>query len=483
MKSVDLRYNPEGVYTFSAKGTESYTFQVKSTDVWKVYGKSNWCAFTPNEGAQDEICDVVITCNENTGLDNRTDTVTIQSDYWIGTRFVIFQKGTAYLIPTPTPDTPSAGEGEDRHVYLNKEGTEKAVIDVASNQKWSVSIPEEVKWLRTDKASGENNGQITVEVDRNGGEQRECFVTLLDRNGDAGEPPVGIRIVQEGILLLPDKDYSRVQQRGEEIVFNITSNGKWKSSKANSEDDWYSITSPTDIHTGNGELKLNVNANSSQAFNVAEIILETVPDDDSEPVIKKVRIKQGYEPVADEYDLTAQEGSRWNKKSGTVTFDGDASFGGGAQLSRPAFPIGTYNFYLKSMTANATPFINFCIGQPGWNEVTFYLRGATKIADARTYPWAPGTDIDKKDVDIAIPHVLTVKFSDKQGQINIEWWFDGEHVTTHWGKYVSGSYVFDWPTDAVQNSIEVFFGLNDNNGSCVFDKYTYSAPLDWEDGL
>ena len=98
IKWVDLRYKAADSYTIAASGEETVSIQVKSTDPWIVYSNhSDWCTISPNQGEANELYDVQITYTPNTSLDDRTDTVTIKSDYWIGKEVSIIQKGIAYL--------------------------------------------------------------------------------------------------------------------------------------------------------------------------------------------------------------------------------------------------------------------------------------------------------------------------------------------------------------------------------------------------
>ena len=93
IKWVDLRYKAADSYTIAASGKETVSIQVKSTDPWIVYSNhSDWCTISPNQGEANELYDVQITYTPNTSLDDRTDTVTIKSDYWIGKEVSIIQK-------------------------------------------------------------------------------------------------------------------------------------------------------------------------------------------------------------------------------------------------------------------------------------------------------------------------------------------------------------------------------------------------------
>ena len=95
-KWVDLRYRVEqDAYTIDAKGTQTITFQVKSTDPWEVFGENHydWYTISPSTGDDPEkTYDVTITCKENTDLDDRTDIINIKSDYWTGKQFTLTQK-------------------------------------------------------------------------------------------------------------------------------------------------------------------------------------------------------------------------------------------------------------------------------------------------------------------------------------------------------------------------------------------------------
>ena len=126
MKWVDLRYRVEDSYLVEAKNPESFSFQVKSTDPWEVFGKYDWYTISPNKGeASDKTSTVTITCKENTSLDDRIDTINIKSDYWIGKTFVLTQKGTAYLNVENVDMINQEGDDETFDVITNQNGLQK----------------------------------------------------------------------------------------------------------------------------------------------------------------------------------------------------------------------------------------------------------------------------------------------------------------------------------------------------------------------
>ena len=125
MKSVDLRYRVEDSYLREARNPEPISFQVKSTDPWEVFGKYDWYTISPNKGEAGETYNVTITCKENTNLDDRVDTINIKSDYWTGKKFILTQKGIAYLNV----------EGVN---MIDQEGNDET-FDVLANQKWTMN--------------------------------------------------------------------------------------------------------------------------------------------------------------------------------------------------------------------------------------------------------------------------------------------------------------------------------------------------------
>ena len=129
MKWVDLRYRVEDSYLLEASNPETISFLVKSTDPWMVYGTADWYTITPpsGEGDMENTTTVTIVCEENTDLDDRTDTVKIQTDYWIGKEFTITQKGIAYLEYEPVLNIPQVEWGDGWPYFADGEPTEGKV--------------------------------------------------------------------------------------------------------------------------------------------------------------------------------------------------------------------------------------------------------------------------------------------------------------------------------------------------------------------
>lgn len=229
IKWVDLRYKAADSYTIAASGKETVSIQVKSTDPWIVYSNhSDWCTISPNQGEANELYDVQITYTPNTSLDDRTDTVTIKSDYWIGKEVSIIQKGIAYLTLENADD-----------LLLEKEETTYS-FNVKSNQNWSAAVTEGDEWLSIQ--SGENgtlDGMVTLKALENKGEQRSGIVVIYDRHG---KEVANVECTQKGVVLTPTTQSLRALYNDATVTLHVESNGEWIVEKENEEDEWYSFT-------------------------------------------------------------------------------------------------------------------------------------------------------------------------------------------------------------------------------------------------
>lgn len=466
MKSVDLRYNPQESYLFSAKASgESFSFQVKSTDMWKIYGKSDWCMITPDQGEPGKVYDISITCKENTALDDREDIITVQSDYWIGTTFTVIQKGTAFLNAAPA-------DGREAIAVPKEGGSGK--ISIKSNQKWTLQIPEDVTWLQADKLAGEQNGEITLTVsERNMGEQRECFISVLDRNGK-GDSSVGVRVIQEGVLLVPGIAYSRVKAGGETIRVQVESNADWTVSKGNSDDAWYGFDNTE--FSGNGEIAIIVGKNGGQDFREADIILQTKVVEGVTPVKKKLRIKQGYSPKGKKYTFDAND---WWVDAGTPQFaDGSITLSSGGEITITRNDVGkalgTYSFHVSSIAGNNTTVSTVYVFKP-WTVINWgvWSGGSTGWTSLKFESEAPGLEPGNIEINPVYPCTLTMQLiGTDEGGVSLEWLIDEQTV----GKYTMKKIDFDVDFQSVG-----YLKLKCAGGECVLDYFEYAPPLNWGD--
>ncbi|MGL5261552.1 MAG: BACON domain-containing protein, partial [Bacteroides sp.] len=232
MKSVDLRYKVDDSYLVEASEPELITFTVKSSDPWSVFGTDEeWYEISPNEGQADSIYTVKLQCKENTDLDDRSDTITIKSDYWVGKQFQVTQKGTAFI---------SIGGSN----FELPQETSEDTFTIHSNQKWSAKVTAGEDWLTITSAdNGEKDGTLTVQAILNKGEKRTGEVTIYDRY----ETPYLIATyTQDGVMLNPaapeNGKWYALYSEAQSIVIPVESNGDWIVSKENEEDDdWFSF--------------------------------------------------------------------------------------------------------------------------------------------------------------------------------------------------------------------------------------------------
>lgn len=353
MKWVDLRYRVEDSYLLEASNPETISFLVKSTDPWMVYGTADWYTITPpsGEGDMENTTTVTIVCEENTDLDDRTDTVKIQSDYWIGKEFTITQKGIAYLEHEPVLNIPQEG------------GTTE--ITVRANQDWSAKVTSGGEWLSV--VSGETgrlDGSVTVSATRNLGEQRTGVVTLYDRHGAAARE---VAVVQNGVILnieAPENGkWFRIWEEAQTLSIAVESNTGWTVEKANPEDDtWYSFAKTE--YDGNENLQIIVEANVGTRVRTGEIILRTAAAEGAVPLEKKVRFKQANKPVV----------------TTTVV---NKTLSGGTWYGPNELMPARYNIYLDSYSGNIKCF--FIWNTTPYTELRFHINdGKTQLS---TTPW------------------------------------------------------------------------------------------------
>lgn len=353
MKWVDLRYRVEDSYLLEASNPETISFLVKSTDSWMVYGTADWYTIThpSGEGDMENTTTVTIVCEENTDLDDRTDTVKIQSDYWIGKEFTITQKGIAYLEHEPVLNIPQEG------------GTTE--ITVSANQDWSAKVTLGGEWLSV--VSGETgrlDGSVTVSATRNLGEQRTGVVTLYDRHGAAARE---VEVVQNGVILnieAPENgQWFRIWEEAQTLSIAVESNTGWTVEKANPEDDtWYSFAKTE--YDGNENLQIIVEANVGTRVRTGEIILRTAAAEGAVPLEKRVRFKQANKPVV----------------TTTVV---NKTLSGGTWYGPNELMPARYNIYLDSYSGNIKCF--FIWNTTPYTELRFHINdGKTQLS---TTPW------------------------------------------------------------------------------------------------
>ncbi len=454
MKWVDLRYKAQDEYNISAANPDPIIVQVKSTDPWEVYSQhSDWCTIEPETGDDtSKTYDVTIRYGNNNELDDRTDTLVIKSDYWIGKWITVYQKGTAYL------------SLEDHEGFiLDKEGSSYA-FKVLSNQNWSAKVTEGESWLSiADGQTGTLNGTVTVTAISNKGAKRYGTVTVYDRHG---VERATVNCTQDGAQLDPETELIHASYEQQAYIVPVVSNAEWTVIKDDEDIDWYSFAQTT--FNGSTNLIINLQENQGTAVRKASFTIMTKEVEGIESVKKTIVLKQAFNQLPAIYEFDEAEISKWsaNGTAPVVVNGNDASFaakGGNSRMLRGNFVPGYYEFRLKSMepTAHSIIFVTY-----DEKEIRYHMSAASKQTDISTTPW---NDLHQVSFDPTVPHSLGVNITKgDNGMANFEWILDGKVIGS-----VKNFASYDKPAT-------IYVGAN-QTGTVVYDWWSYTATLDWGD--
>lgn len=451
-KWVDLRYRVEESYLIEAKNPEPVSFNVKSTDPWEVFGKYDWYSISPDKGEASETYNITITCKENTGLDDRIDTINIKSDYWTGKRFTLTQKGTAFLNV----------EGTD---FLLSKDNDQKTFKVLSNQKWTAKVTEGADWLSISSGeSGEMNGEITVNSTVNTGEQRTGKVTIFDRHGVARQI---VACVQDGVLLSPaipeNGKWFVAYKEAQTLEIAVEANSEWTASKDNEEDDWFTITKTS--FTNSDKLIISLSEHLGSKVRIGVVVLTSKAEEGVTPVVKTVKFKQAnpQTPVVKEVNQTII-----------------GSYSGPGNLMP-----GIYKFYLAPMTTKK--FKLFFIW--GDNELRYHIMDG--ITNLSTRPWCADVFDDRGDcrvsVDTSKPNVLSFNIAesiDAKGKawIFTDWILNDKSIVANISDGIDNAgYGDTWQVPWSVAAAGGNFFMSVDGGSAILEKYEYIAPLVWGD--
>ena len=479
VKTVDLRYRAQDSYDLPATGAQSFTILVVSSDPWTVVSEHpDWCIISEEEGDGSDPdlvhvgkagpTTVRVQYYDNTFLDDRTDHITIKSDYWVGKVITVNQKGIAFL---SVPE-------EDLEQEVVKAGGEYT-INILSNQDWSARVTDG-DWIDiTDGSTGFGNGAVTVSAGENVTELRYSEVTVYDRHD---VPAAYIRFTQDGVQLVPAATELRAGFDQEYTELEVTSNTKWQVEKASDTDDWFTIE--TGSGEGNGTIRLALTPNTGTTMRRSSIILKNVVDSEGDyQAEKEIVVKQAYEITPERHVLDNDELSLWKSDwanapaytSGTGTL-----FTARARLNR-SMPFGSYTFRWSAISPGARVRHWFCFSdgieikadiRPASAKVGFDFNAASSGASTK-----PSLDA-YTDVDFSQPVELTYKF-DPQGA-------EYCHVTFLVNGVVAGS--FDTSASVLHTvkwgaSINMYIGCDEEGegSSAVCEWYEYTAPMNWNE--
>lgn len=480
---VDLRFLAEESYELPASSPQAITLKVKSTDPWTVYGKDpGWCSVTPSEGGAGELFEVKVQYNENEDLDDRLDTLIIQSDYWIGTWIPVRQKGTAYL---------NAEGAED--IELGQFGGNGSFF-IRCNQNWKLQQDKaSVSWLRLQGAtSGNGDAEIKFSTDyENKGERRTALLDILDRHSMKA---LTVEVSQAGVTLIPSSSSVRTDYTAKTFTLGVESNTSWSVAKENENIEWIDVEEKT--CTGDGEISITLRQNDGNSIRTGAVVLKSEEVPGTEQVTKTIIIRQAHNPVIwHEFDGT--EVNDWiinspdNDKSSCTVTDDDIKFIGAQKIHRYDCPFGNYEFHVKEASEKAMPVIYM---QAKDVDVRFFVNPgagttALEVVDlgkTKNNSTEPGTF---KDVpyDNSKPHVFGISVSsDENGYCVFHWILDGAEIDS----YATDGSTANTSSMKFSSDIRfhIFVGEWESGGTAnqhtTYDGWQYGLPyelIDWGD--
>ena len=500
LEGVDLRYEDVGKltmqdqYTIQPDGQPALEFRVKSDHPWMVYGTEDWHTITPSTGEANKVATVKLTCAANTELDDRQDTIKIQSDYWVGHTFVVLQKGIAQL----TTDVAETGIQKDK-----EEGT--ASFNVIANQTWTVEVTEGSEWVSiAENPSGgkpkvNSTTPVKLSFKANKGEERVGKITVYDRH-HSEETKIELTCTQAGITLVPTIPetgyYKQTNYKAHEFDIPVESNGDWNVSKENADDKWYEFVGKTSF-SGNGTVRVRLTQNDLANVRSANIVLQSNKVEGAEVVTKTVTIKQANLPKAQRTVLNAGGIGSWSGADALNPGDQRTWFEQNF-ISKAGFKPGTFKLHISGMkSATSHPYLYLeykdpnnptmatheiriaynDVGRPYWTFVTPWGYGAPQVNN-----WCLN-NIGK--FDYTKDHTLELRLSQYGNAIKVEYIFDG--VLSHY--YITDGQARQCDVNGVQlygayqqpykSTVTVKLGCFESG--TYLDWFEYTPNVDWGD--
>lgn len=485
LDTVELRYRVADSYTLDAVSAKAFSIVVTSTKPWTITSAHpDWCIITQEDGAasdpdkvrygQGDKTTVKVQYYDNTELDDRTDYIEIRSDFWLGKKVSVTQKGIAYL------EVPE----EDLELDIDKDGGE-LYIHVNSNQNWTSAVTSG-DWLSVKEgASGTLDGVVTLLAEENSGEKRYATVEVRDRHDVL---MATINVTQDGVQLDPETLELRAGYDQLSAELKVISNGKWEAVKDNPNDDWFTIENPA--NTGDATLEIKLTENTGEGMRNSIITLQTIAANEGDFVVKRtIVLKQAYKitPVRYYIDNDAIGGytSDWANKP-VYTAGVGTLFTAKARLNK-SMPFGTYTFRWHTFTGSVKVRHWLCFSESA--EIKVDIRPAYSSGAKISFDFnAPGGVSSQKptlssssysNLDWTKPIELTIKFDPSGSEYcHVTYLVNGVEAvsydtsentmrTTKWG-----------------SSINMYYGADlesGTDGSAILEWMEYTAPMNWDE--
>ena len=480
IQAVDLRYRAESEYNLAATGAKAFTIVVTSSAPWTVTSEHpDWCIISDEEGEASPADSVHVGRGtktyvrvqyyDNTGLDDRTDKITIQSEDWVGKIITVNQKGVAYLtVPADQLEQPVVKAGGD------------ISFDVNSNQNWSAEVTSG-NWLSIKEgATGMGNGSVTVTAEENASELRYAEVTIYDRNK---VPMVIVHFTQDGVQLVPAADEIRAGYDQSTASVAITANAKWQVVKGADEADWFSIATPSG--EGNGTITITLTRNEGSAIRKSSILVRNVSSNPDDPVVEKeVVVKQAFKIEPERHVVDDDEIAKWNKEwanAPVYTKDVGTLFKAQSRLNA-SMPFGTYTFRWSNFTLDPAAAEGLRVRHWFCFEESAELKFDIRPADGKiSFDFNVAGDGNKPSidaytaVDFTQPIEITYKFDPSGAEYcKVTYLVNGVEA----GSFETSENLLrsvKWGS-----KINMYFGA-DKSGSAICEWYEYTAPLNWDE--
>ena len=481
VQAVDLRYRVEDSYNLDALSPRPFTIVVKSSMPWTIKSEHPlWCIIDLEEGeavpdslvhvGKGESTSVRVQYYDNTGLDDRTDIITIASGEF-AKKVTVYQNGTAYL-------TVPEAELEDG-LMIAKTGGE-LIINVNCNQNWSAKILDmEGDWLSiAEGASGSLDGKVKLVAKENPAEQRYATVAIYDRH-DVLQARVAI--TQDGVQLEPEEMEIRLSYEACVYELPVKANTRWTAEKESEGDDWFTIENPS--NNGSAKLRLTVTENPDSDIRNATIILKTVAEGGAFQAKKEVLLRQAYKetPIRIQFDET--EISNWSVTSrapdwtGTpVAVENGMLLETPTQISRSMDPPGCYNFHWTNITGE--PCVRLWYVFSGSQEIKYklpYSSGSTEVSLNSNALGGDSVSLKNVEFDTSKGHDIGIKFAPLAGgNCHVTFMLDGVEFTS-----------FDTTDKILSNgkwgsNVTVYLGVEEG-GSAICEWYEYTQPFSWDE--
>ena len=494
LPTVDLRYRANDSYDLPAIDPQSFTIVVKSTEVWTIRSyHPDWCMIDEEEGeaqpdslvhvGKGESTTVHVQYYNNTGLDDRRDTIEIASAGFIAKNVVVNQKGIAYL---------NVPEADIEGGLMTSKDASQLQIHVNSNQNWTAKMVKEgddkAEWMTiSEGATGTNDGVVTLSFQENPGEKRYTNVGIYDRHG---EERALIKITQDGVQLDPEAFEIRAGYDQLSATLSVVSNAKWTAEKGG-ETDWFEIDNP-DGHDGNGTVTITLTANPGTSLRKSSIVLKTIPKNPGDPVAQKeIEVKQAYKINPVRKYMDNDELANWKSDKGIdpvytqgvgTLFDSQTS-DIYTRVNQGSMPFGTYTFRWSNIGASARVRHWFCYSNSA--EIKVDIRPASsKISFDFN---APDGDSSQKPaisssyssgLDFTQPMELTIKFDPSGAEYcHITYLLNGVEMASY-DTSASTMCTTKWGS-----KINMYLGVaaDGNPGSAILEWYEYTESINWDE--